>query len=192
MLAQSNWCQSTHEPIRISNFNSTSTQSVICIKGCKRLSLSSALLKGYTNSSRQNLVTVLICTLRAQLGEKLKVMAAADQRSSLPEDSLFLGFDISIQSLKATVLDSNLRIVLSETVHFDSELPHYKTKDGVYRDLSGNGRVVSSPLMWIEALDLILNKLKKAELKFDKVRAISGSGKHIWSIFQHFLVYQLS
>jgi len=78
---------------------------------------------------------------------------------------------------KQLFLDSNLRIVLSESVHFDSELPHYKTKDGVYRDPSGNGRVVSSPLMWIEALNLVLNKLKKAELKFDKVRAISGSGQ---------------
>lgn len=186
MLVQSNWCQSTWEPIRISNFNSITTQSVSSVKGCKKLSLSSALLKGYTNTSRPILGTVSVCSLRAQLGEKLKaqkVMAAADRQYSLPEDALFLGFDSSTQSLKATVLDYNLRIVLSETVHFDSELLHYKTKDGVYRDPSGNGRVVSSPLMWVEALDLILNKLKKADLKFDKVRAISGSGQQHGSVY---------
>lgn len=184
MLAQSNWCQSTGDPIRISNFNSISTQSVISIQGCKKSS--SALLRGYTNTSKPFLGTALVCSWRAQLGKKLqtrKIMASVDRRYSLPEDALFLGFDSSTQSLKATVLDYNLCIVLSETVHFDSELPHFKTKDGVYRDPSGNGRVVSSPLMWVEALDLILNKLKKANLKFDKIRAISGSGQQHGSVY---------
>ncbi|GLJ20862.1 hypothetical protein SUGI_0380500 [Cryptomeria japonica] len=102
---------------------------------------------------------------------------------ALPEDALFLGLDSSTQSLKATVLDNNLRIVCSEIVHFDSELPHYKTKDGVYRDPSGSGRVVSPPLMWVEALDLILNKLKKADFKFAKVKAVSGSGQQHGSVY---------
>ncbi|CAA6653497.1 unnamed protein product [Spirodela intermedia] len=60
-----------------------------------------------------------------------------------PEDALFLGFDSSTQSLKATALDSRLAIVASEIVHFASDLPHYKTSDGVYRDPSGGGRIVS-------------------------------------------------
>eukprot|EP00252_Welwitschia_mirabilis_P000703 TRINITY_DN10677_c0_g1_i1.p1 TRINITY_DN10677_c0_g1~~TRINITY_DN10677_c0_g1_i1.p1 ORF type:complete len:489 (-),score=95.73 TRINITY_DN10677_c0_g1_i1:65-1531(-) len=110
-------------------------------------------------------------------------MESSEQQYTLPHDSLYLGFDSSTQSLKATVLDSNLRTVLSETVHFDTELPHYKTKDGVYRDPSGSGRVVSSPLMWIEALDLSLQKLKKAGLEFSKVRAISGSGQQHGSVY---------
>ncbi|RVX22445.1 Xylulose kinase [Vitis vinifera] len=66
---------------------------------------------------------------------------------SLPHDSLFLGFDSSTQSLKATVLDSNLNLVTSEIVHFDSQLPHYRTRDGVYRDASENGRIVSPTLI---------------------------------------------
>ncbi|KAL5145177.1 Xylulose kinase 2 [Glycine soja] len=87
---------------------------------------------------------------------------------SLPQDSYFLGFDSSTQSLKATVLDSNLNIVASELVRFDSDLPHYKTKDGVYRDPSGNGRIVSPTLMWLEALDLMLQKLSKPNFDFAK------------------------
>lgn len=102
---------------------------------------------------------------------------------SLPQDSLFLGLDSSTQSLKATVLDSNLNIVTSETVHFDSELPQYKTKDGVYRDSSVNGRIVSPTLMWVDALDLILEKLKKAKFDFGKVIAVSGSGQQHGSVY---------
>ncbi|XP_031253424.1 xylulose kinase 2-like [Pistacia vera] len=102
---------------------------------------------------------------------------------SLPQDSFFLGFDSSTQSLKATVLDSNLNIVTSELVHFDSDLPHYKTKDGVYRDPSVNGRIVSPTLMWVEALDLILQKFLKSKLDFSKIAAVSGSGQQHGSVY---------
>ncbi|XP_076902259.1 xylulose kinase 2-like [Bidens hawaiensis] len=103
---------------------------------------------------------------------------------SLPKDALFLGFDSSTQSLKATVLDSNLCILTSEIVNFDSELPHYKTKDGVYRDSLINGRIVSPTLMWVEALDLILQRLQDSK-KFDfkKIAAVSGSGQQHGSVY---------
>ncbi|KFK36514.1 hypothetical protein AALP_AA4G134000 [Arabis alpina] len=102
---------------------------------------------------------------------------------SLPPDSLFLGFDSSTQSLKATVLNSDLNIITTQLVHFDSELPYYKTKDGVYRDTTVNGRIVSPPLMWVEALDLIFQKLSKANLDFKRVLAISGSGQQHGSVY---------
>ncbi|XP_020274629.1 xylulose kinase-like [Asparagus officinalis] len=101
---------------------------------------------------------------------------------SLPHDSLFLGFDSSTQSLKATVLDANLTIITSETVHFDSHLPHYKTKDGVYRDPLEDGRIVSPTLMWVEALDILLDKLK-LKVDFSKIVAISGSGQQHGSVY---------
>lgn len=103
---------------------------------------------------------------------------------SLPEDALFLGFDSSTQSLKATVLDSKLNIVTSEIVNFDLELPHYKTKDGVYRDPSINGRIVSPTLMWVEAFDLILHRLQDSKkLDFKKLAAVSGSGQQHGSVY---------
>ncbi|KAJ8772257.1 hypothetical protein K2173_027434 [Erythroxylum novogranatense] len=102
---------------------------------------------------------------------------------SLPPGSLFLGFDCSTQSLKATVLDSNLNVVKSEVVHFDSDLPHYKTKDGVYRDSSDSGKIVSPTLMWVEALDVILQRLSESGLDFGKVAAVSGSGQQHGSVY---------
>lgn len=71
----------------------------------------------------------------------------------------------------------------SELVHFDSDLTHYKTKDGVYRDPSINGRIVSPTLMWVEALDLILNKLSNSNLDLKKIAAISGSGQQHGSVY---------
>ncbi|XP_073154495.1 xylulose kinase 2 [Henckelia pumila] len=102
---------------------------------------------------------------------------------SLPKDSYFLGFDSSTQSLKATVLDANLNIVASDIINFDSELSHYKTKDGVYRDPSVNGRIVSPTIMWVEALDVLLQRLEKSKLDFGKIAAISGSGQQHGSVY---------
>ncbi|KAJ4827069.1 Xylulose kinase 2 [Turnera subulata] len=102
---------------------------------------------------------------------------------SLPPDSLFLGFDCSTQSLKATVLDSGLNVVKSEQIRFDSDLPHYNTKDGVFRDPSNNGRIVSPTLMWVEALDLVLERLSKLSLDFGKIAAVSGSGQQHGSVY---------
>lgn len=81
------------------------------------------------------------------------------------------------------MLDSDLNIVTTELIHFDSDLPHYKTKDGVYRDATINGRIVSPTLMWVEALDLILRKLSNSNLDFTKVIAVSGSGQQHGSVY---------
>lgn len=80
------------------------------------------------------------------------------------------------------MLDDNLTIVSSETLHFDSQLPHYRTKDGVYRDPVDNGRIVSPTLMWVEALDVLLEKLK-SKVDFSKVAAVSGSGQQHGSVY---------
>lgn len=81
------------------------------------------------------------------------------------------------------MLDASLNIVASELVHFDSELPHYKTKDGVYRDPNISGRIVSPTLMWVEALDLIFQKLKNLNFDFGRIAAVSGSGQQHGSVY---------
>nr|GEW47892.1 xylulose kinase [Tanacetum cinerariifolium] len=103
---------------------------------------------------------------------------------NLPADALFLGLDNSTQSLKATVLDSSLNIVCAELVNFDCELRHYNTKDGVYRDTLINGRIVSPTLMWVEALDLILLRLRNSKkVVFNKIVAVSGSAQQHGSVY---------
>ncbi|KAF8679139.1 hypothetical protein HU200_045905 [Digitaria exilis] len=107
-------------------------------------------------------------------------MAAMAGRGSLPEGALFLGFDSSTQSLKATVLNNELAIVASEIVNFDSDLPHYKTEGGVYRDSTDDGHIFSPTIMWVEALELLLEKLKP-KINFNKLKdAFSTMNSPVW------------
>ncbi|KAF8655747.1 hypothetical protein HU200_060904 [Digitaria exilis] len=86
------------------------------------------------------------------------------------------------RSLKATVLDAGLAIVATDSVHFDSNLPHYGTHGGVLRDPTERGRIVSPPLMWAEALDLLLSRLRsRADLR--RVAAVSGSAQQHGSVY---------
>lgn len=68
-------------------------------------------------------------------------------------------------------------------MNFYSELPHYKTKDGVYRDPSVTGRIVSSTLMWVEALELVFQRLTKSNLDFRRIAVVSGSGQQHGSVY---------
>lgn len=101
----------------------------------------------------------------------------------IPADALFLGFDSSTQSLKVTAIDAELRLRASASVHFDSELPRYGTKDGVHRDPHVEGRITGPVLMWVEALELVLTKLAKGNFPLDKVYGISGSGQQHGSVY---------
>ncbi|KAG8092819.1 hypothetical protein GUJ93_ZPchr0012g21602 [Zizania palustris] len=107
---------------------------------------------------------------------------AGAQHCRLPDGSLFLGFDCSTQSLKATVLDAGLTAVAYDSVHFDSDLPHYATRGGVRRDPADPARVVSPALMWAEALELLLHRLRP-RLDYARVAAVSGSAQQHGSVY---------
>ncbi|EFJ11671.1 hypothetical protein SELMODRAFT_125835 [Selaginella moellendorffii] len=95
---------------------------------------------------------------------------------------LFLGFDSSTQSLKATAVDDKLRVVASQCVNFDSELPQYGTRGGVlHREKEGS--ITAPCIMWVEALELLLGKLAAEKFPFHKVVALSGSGQQHGSVY---------
>ncbi|XP_076577627.1 xylulose kinase isoform X1 [Chaetodon auriga] len=103
------------------------------------------------------------------------MMAAADS-------PLFLGFDFSTQQLKVVTIDGNLNVIHQNNVQFDSELPEFRTQGGVH--LHADGLTVTSPvLMWVKALDLLLDKMKRAGLDLSRVRALSGSGQQHGSVY---------
>jgi xylulokinase len=81
------------------------------------------------------------------------------------------------------VLDADLRIVAADSVHFDSDLPHYGTRGGVRRDPAERGRIVSPPLMWAEALDLLLSRLRARAGLLRRVAAVSGSAQQHGSVY---------
>lgn len=92
----------------------------------------------------------------------------------------YFGFDLSTQQLKCLAINDKLKIVHSETIEFDTELPHYHTEKGVY--ING-GRVESPVAMWLEALDLVLTKYQNAGFPFEQVHGISGSCQQHGSVF---------
>lgn len=111
----------------------------------------------------------------------------------MSQDSYYLGFDLSTQQLKCLAIDQDLKIVHSETVEFEKDLPKYRTKKGVYI----RGDTIECPVaMWLEALDLVLSKYCRAEFPLEKVVAVSGScqqhGSVYWSSQAEALLSQLN
>jgi len=89
---------------------------------------------------------------------------------------LFLGFDLSTQQLKAAIIDKHGSFVCENSVHFDRELPSYGTTNGALRgDLPGE--VYCPVIVWIEALDLLMNKMKGSKVAFSEIVAISGAAQ---------------
>ena len=89
---------------------------------------------------------------------------------------LFLGFDLSTQQLKAALIDRNGQLVHESAVHFDRDLPQFGTTNGA---LHGDqpGEVYCPVVVWIEALDVLMNRLSAAHVSFDRVVAVSGAAQ---------------
>ncbi len=97
-------------------------------------------------------------------------------------DNMYLGIDSSTQSLKAVLMNDDRRIVSDISVNFDADLPEFETRGGVHKQR--DGLTVTSPaVMWVKALDLLLKRMRAADVPFEKIAAVSGSGQ------QHGTVY---
>ncbi|XP_059182925.1 xylulose kinase [Centropristis striata] len=109
-------------------------------------------------------------------------MSGRTMAAAAPDSPLYLGFDFSTQQLKVVAIDGNLNVVHQDNVQFDSELPEFRTQGGVH--IHTDRLTVTSPvLMWVKALDLLLDKMKGAGLDLSRVRALSGSGQQHGSVF---------
>ena len=65
-------------------------------------------------------------------------------------------------------------VVAEEHVQFDSDLPEYRTHGGVH---ASGKRVTAPTVMWVKALDMLMDKLRVLGVDFGKVAAISGAGQ---------------
>ena len=95
---------------------------------------------------------------------------------------MFIGFDSSTQSLSAIILDSDQNKIAAEaTVNFGKDLPHYAAPSGFIPG-GASGEVHADPMMWLEALDLVLEKIS-AQIDLSKVTMIAGSGQQHGSVY---------
>ncbi|KAK3044520.1 hypothetical protein LTS18_001046, partial [Coniosporium uncinatum] len=88
-------------------------------------------------------------------------------------NALYMGFDLSTQQLKGIVVKSNLKLVYEAKVDFDADLGRkYGIEKGVLTNPS-EGEIYAPTAMWLEALDLVLQRLQEQGLDFSKVKGVS-------------------
>ena len=95
---------------------------------------------------------------------------------------LFMGLDFSTQRLKATLIDSSLGVVHESEIDFDRSLPEFKTRGGVHRHSDGL-TVTAPPLLWVAALDALLDAMRRRRFPFKRVACVSGSGQQHGSVY---------
>ncbi|KAI0887449.1 actin-like ATPase domain-containing protein [Annulohypoxylon maeteangense] len=96
---------------------------------------------------------------------------------------LYLGFDLSTQQLKAIVIASDLKVISEAKVDFDAD---YATKYKITKGVQTNedeGEVYQPVAMWVEAVDLVLTRLKEKGCPVEHIRGISGSGQQHSSVY---------
>ena len=96
-------------------------------------------------------------------------------------EPLFLGLDLSTQQLKALLINKEATVVYDLAVGYDRDLPQYGTTNGTIHG-PGDGEVTSPVAMWVEAIDLILQRMKDAGVDFGQICAISGAGQVLLSM----------
>ena len=97
--------------------------------------------------------------------------------------SLVLGLDSSTQSLSAVILDTEKGVVVANhSVNFGESLSYYNQPHG-YDEAGARGEIHSNPLMWLEALDLLLAQMVSENIDFSQIKAVSGSGQQHGSVY---------
>jgi xylulokinase len=95
----------------------------------------------------------------------------------------FLGLDSSTQSLTAVLIDTDEgTVVARHSISYDEKLPGYGTENGVLR-FSDPTVAHSPPLMWVEAIDVLLAEMRDSGVDFSSVAAVSGSGQQHGSVY---------
>ncbi|KAJ7226725.1 D-xylulose kinase [Mycena pura] len=93
--------------------------------------------------------------------------------------SLFLGLELAVDQLRASLVDESLDLVGVECVDFDTELAEYQTQGGIF---TTPGEAYTTPVeMWIKALDTLFEKLRR-NYDLSRIKTVGGSAQHalVW------------
>lgn len=71
-------------------------------------------------------------------------------------------------------------------MHYDTELHEFRTHGGVIKGKDKHHREVTAPtVMWVKALDVLLDRLQVCGADLSTVAAVSGSGQvNVWFFLQ--------
>lgn len=98
------------------------------------------------------------------------------------ESSLYLGFDLSTQQLKGIAITFDLKVAYEEIFDFDADATRYGIKKGVLTN-EAEHEVYAPVMMWLYAIDVILQRMHDQGINFRRVRAISGAGQQHGSVY---------
>lgn len=109
-------------------------------------------------------------------GEAATSMAPNEQKN-------YLGFDFSTQQVKAIVVNDAQEVLQEAAVQFDNDLPEYRTHGGVHVRGDQDCTVTAPTIMWVKALDMLMDKLRVAGADFSTIAAISGTAQQHGSVY---------
>ncbi|KDQ18995.1 hypothetical protein BOTBODRAFT_103051 [Botryobasidium botryosum FD-172 SS1] len=95
---------------------------------------------------------------------------------------LFLGLDLSTQQLKAIIIDEAENIVFEGSIHFDKDLPHHGTVNGAVPG-PDEAEMTCPVAVWLESLDLLMERLKDADVDLGSIVAVSGAAQQHGSVY---------
>ncbi|CAJ0599641.1 unnamed protein product [Cylicocyclus nassatus] len=95
---------------------------------------------------------------------------------TVKEEDLFLGLDLSTQQLKGVVINGKGEVVLTHAINFTKDLSEFKAEDGSIKQKDGS--IVAPVLMWVKAVDLLLDQLE-SKVELNNIRCIgAGAQQH--------------
>lgn len=79
-------------------------------------------------------------------------------------------------------MDSQLKLIHEAKADFDADLSKYGIEKGVLTN-PDEGEVFAPPTMWLDAVNLVLDRLTEAGLDFGRVTGIAGAGMQHGTVF---------
>lgn len=96
---------------------------------------------------------------------------------------LYLGFDLSTQQLKGIAVGSDLKVVHSAVFDFDKDAKGFPDiKKGVLAN-EAEREVFAPVAMWLQAIDVVLQRLRDTGIDFGRVAGVSGAGQQHGSVY---------
>ncbi|XP_034667446.1 xylulose kinase [Drosophila subobscura] len=94
----------------------------------------------------------------------------------------YLGIQLGTQRCRAVILDAQMKVTFEAKINYDVDLPEFKTSGGVLTDAKP-GESLANPVMWVKALDMLLNCLSGQGADLHSVVAIGGAGQQHGCVF---------
>ena len=97
-------------------------------------------------------------------------------------EPLYLGFDLSTQQLKGVAVTQDLRVAYDAVFEFDADATGFNIKKGVLTN-EAEREVFAPVAMWLQAIDIVLRRLRDTDIDFSRVKSISGAGQQHGSVY---------